>query len=123
MISGLDIRLFYKLVENKYTFVHDSCEIEQTLDAMRSYVQYPLYEEWEIAKHDYANGSWKLIYNNEVLTADIITSIGRAIRKYLKKHIREKIGNFRGIHIVNAIVDNPYLHICIGGGPKKKINI
>lgn len=121
MISGLDIRLFYKLVENKYTFVHDSCEIEQTLDAMRSYVQYPLYEEWEIAKHDYANGSWKLIYNNEVLTADIITSIGRAIRKYLKKHIREKIGNFRGIHIVNAIVDNPYLHICIGGGPKKKL--
>lgn len=123
MISGLDIRLFYKLVENKYTFVHDSCEIEQTLDAMRSYVQYPLYKKWEIAKHDYTNGSWKLIYNNEVLTADIITSIGRAIRKYLKKSIHKKIGNVnvKGIHIVNAIVDNPYLYICIGGEHRKII--
>ena len=123
MINDLDIQWFYKLVENKYTFVHDCCEIEQTLDAMRSYIEYPLYEKWEIEEHDYNNGSWKLKYNEEVLTADIITPIGRAIRKYLKKRIHKEIGNVnvKGIHIVNAIVDNPHLNICIGGEYRKII--
>lgn len=118
MINDLDIQWFYKLVENKYTFVHDCCEIEQTLDAMRSYIQYPLYEKWEIEEHDHNNGSWKLKYNEEVLTADIITPIGRAIRKYLKNPLPKEIGDVgvRGVHIVNAIVDNESLNIRTGGG-------
>lgn len=39
---------FLKIAENKYSYGNDYCEIEQTLDAMRMYLTYPIYENWNL---------------------------------------------------------------------------
>lgn len=104
---------FLKIVENKYSFKNDCCEIEQTLDAMRMYLTYPIYENWNLGGHDYRNGSWKLIAPNstEMLTADVLTSIRQAVTGDLRETIPQ---DFKGVHIVKGIVDNPYFNISNG---------
>lgn len=112
-MNNRELVCFLKIVENKYSFKNDHCEIEQTLDAMRMYLTYPIYENWNLGKHNYYNGSWKLIAPNstETLTADVLTSIRQAVTGDLVETIPQDL---EGVHIVKGIVDNPYFNISNG---------
>lgn len=121
-MNNRELVCFLKIVENKYSFENDCCEIEQTLDAMRMYLMYPIYKDWNLASHDYRTGSWKLNAPNgtETLTADVLTSIRQAVAGALEKSIPQE---FKGVHIVKAIVDNPFYNICNGVGKRTKLNV
>lgn len=92
---------------------------------MRVYLQYPLYKEWNIGRHEYKTGEWKLESKDEILTADIITTIGQAVRKISKEPIPDKLGKkkIKGVHIVKAITDNPNYIICNGAGQGKRYQL
>lgn len=123
--TTIDLNMFLNLAKINRVYVLDVCDYEVTEPAMRYYLKYSSYSDWEMIQDNRKQGAFLLKYSklNDVkyLTADILTSIKTPIEKIVAKKL-----DCDGEYIVNAILNSPFLELRDGKGrgrkPKLKID-
>ena len=107
--TTIDLNMFLNLAKINRVYVLDVCDYEVTEPAMRYYLKYSSYSDWEMIQDNRKQGAFLLKYSklNDVkyLTADILTSIKTPIEKIVAKKL-----DCDGEYIVNAILNSPFFH-------------